>query len=40
MTNQLSGTRELVDQLIQGLDELVSELRQLTKLPLRNSEED
>ena len=40
MTNQLSGTRELVDQLIQGLDELVSESRQLTKLPLRNSEED
>ena len=40
MTNQLSGTRELVDQLIQGLDELVGELRQLTQLPLRNSEED
>ena len=40
ITNQLNGTRELVDQLIQGLDELVGELRQLTQLPLRSSEED
>jgi HPt (histidine-containing phosphotransfer) domain-containing protein len=40
ITNHLDGVRELVDQLIPGLDELVSELRQLTKLSLRNPEDD
>lgn len=35
ITNQLDGTGELVDLLIEGLDELVGELRQLTQLPLQ-----
>ena len=40
ITNQLDGMRDAVDQLTQGLDELVGELRQLTQLPLRIPEED
>ncbi len=40
INGQISDARVLVDQLIKGLDELVSELRQLTQLPLRDSEDD
>lgn len=39
IVNQFDGTGELVDQLIEGLDELVSELRQLTQLPLEIKED-
>ena len=40
ISKHLDGVRDLVDQLITGLDELVNEFRQLTKLSLRNPEDD
>ena len=40
MANQLGDASQKVVQLIQGLGELVDELRLLTKLPLKEAEED
>lgn len=40
MANQLGDASQKVVQLIEGLGELVEELRQLTKLPLKEAEED
>lgn len=40
IANQLEGTGEQIDQMIEGLDQLVVELRLLTQLALAEPEED